>query len=95
MSKETTTRLEKLRVALMKQERLVQLFVDYIESFEEDARNDMLQLTRLVGEMPNDKFLALIAERNGLKAHLDVLKQGFVHRPSNPAGSVTNREQLV
>ena len=95
MSKETITRLEKLRIAMSQQERLMQLFVEYVESFEEDARNDMLQLTRMVGEMPSDRFLALIAERNGLKAHLDVIKQGFVHRPSNPAGNVTNQEQFV
>jgi hypothetical protein len=95
MSKETITRLERLRVTLAKQDRLMQLFVEYVESFEEDARNDMLQLTRLVGEMPNDRFLALLAERRGLIAHLDVMKQGFVHRPGNPAGNVTNQEQLV
>jgi predicted nucleic acid-binding protein len=94
-SKDTIARLERARLAIEKQEVLVKVFDEYLESYEKDVNEDMLKIAGLAGELPNDQLIALLAERKGFIASIKVVRQGL-YRPSTPAGYVENpKRQLV
>lgn len=94
-SKQTADRLERVRLSIEKQDKLVKVFDEYLESYEDDVNKDMLKIVYLVGELPNEQLIALLAQRKGFIDSIRVVRQGL-YRPSSPAGYVENpKRQLV